>query len=251
MGVMRFLQSPLRRTSDARAAAAVAAVTLRPSDVESVFKRHRLKGLRWLVADARGNRRRSTGGWTAAVVMKGPREWLREALMSTAKSEKLSEEEGAALVEDAIAVWGGVPALWCGRGGLQSDAWRASAMDLSGGLANELSEGRMPARPGDALAFLRAGVGYLSREQLEEIGVPKLLKAAAWAVEKATGAEAQAARTDRWRLTATLLDAGALAAGDLDHETVLDALEACDASVAGVAAVLRVAVAVIAAAPPP
>ena len=76
-----------------------------------------------------------------------------------------------------------------------------------------------------------------------------LLKAAG-AAEKVTGAKAQAARTDRWRLTATLLDAGALAAGDLDHETVLGALEACDASVAGVAAVLRVAVAVIAAAPP-
>ena len=100
------------------------------------------------------------------------------------------------------------------------------------------------------LVFLSAGLGCLSREQLEEIGVPKLLKAAAAAADNATGPEAQAARTDRWRLTATLLDAGALAAGDLDHETVLGALEACDASVAGVAAVLRVAVSVIAAAPP-
>ena len=108
----------------------------------------------------------------------------------------------------------------------------------------------MPARPGDALAFLSAGLGCLSREQLEEIGVPKLLKAAASAADNATGAQAQAARTDRVRRTATLLDAGALAAGDLDHETVLGALEACDASVAGVAAVLRVAVSVIAAAPP-
>ena len=61
---------------DARAAAAVAAVTTRDSDVDSVFKRHRLKGLRWLVTDARGNRRRSTGVWAAAVGIRAPSEWF-------------------------------------------------------------------------------------------------------------------------------------------------------------------------------
>jgi tRNA G18 (ribose-2'-O)-methylase SpoU len=164
------------------------------------------------------------------------------------KSAKVSEEEGAALLEDAVVVWGGVPALWCGNNPPQSEAWRANVMAVTDVLADLLFAIKCkPTRAGSVLALLGAAVGCLSREQLVEIGVPRLLKAATVAAFNATGAQAQA---ERWRLTATLLDAGALAAGDLDNEVVLRALEACDASVAGVAAVLRVAVAVISAAPP-
>ena len=232
---------------DARATAAVAALTTRLADVDSAFKRHGLKGLKWLVIYARGSRRRSEGVWDAVVATDASKEWFKAIGEDVAKATESSDEEGAALIEDAVAVWAGVPALWCGGDPPQSNIWRAGTATVIANLAEAMVTGRYSYM----LALVRAGIGCQSREQLKEIGVPKLLIAATAVVANATGTRAQAvARTEGWRMTATLLDAGALAAADVDQEKVLGALEGCDASVNGVTAVLRVAMAVISAAPP-
>jgi len=236
---------------DARASAAVAVLKAYTVDIESMFKRHGLKGLRWLVTHARGSRRRTAAVFLAAVATGGSTQWFCAASTEAALSSA-----------DASVVLAGMPVIlngdrcaedelrdWCKlSAALVRRLYAMILKSLEGNSENDTSFDSVAVAH---VTCLRAAASCLSREQLEEIDELMLLAAAETVVDNATGTRAQAvARTEFWRLMAALLDAGALVAADVDHELVLDALEGCDASVDGVTAVLRIAMAVISAAPP-